>query len=203
MPECSFRVLSFKRSISPMRGFSLQPSVTKRILIADDHESVLRGLRALLGAKPGWEVCGDAINGREAVAKATELRPDLVVLDLAMPHMDGLRAAQEISKRLPAVPIVLHTLYGTTEVELAASKYGIRRVVGKAKPGALISTVEELLSAEATSQPSATSDDTSEIPAAAIENPTPDVAGTGASVVPEKAVDEPTGASTPSLFKAD
>ena len=177
----------------------------KRILIADDHESVLRRLRTLLGAQPGWEVCGDAVDGKEAVAKATELRPDLIVLDLAMPRMDGLRAAQEISKRLPEIPIVLHTLYGTTEVELAANKYGIRRVVGKAKAGALISAVEELLSKEATSQPSAISDETSEIPAPAIANPTPEVGVgvTGAPVVQGNTVDEPTGTGRPSVFKAD
>ena len=177
--------------------------MTKRILIADDHESVLRSLRALLGAEPGWEVCGDAVDGREAVAKAVELRPDLVVLDLAMPRLDGLRAAQEISQRLPATPIVLHTLYGTTEVQQAANKYGIQRVVGKAKPSALISAVEELLSAEATSQPSAPSDETSEIPVLAIARPTSDVGVTGAPAVQGETVDEPTGTATPSVFKAE
>jgi len=140
--------------------------VAKRILIADDHESVLRGLRTSLGV-PGWEICGDAVDGREAVARATELRPDLIVMDFAMPRMDGLRAAQEIRKLLPTVPIVLHTLYGTAEVERAANKHGIQSIVDKTKPGALISAVEELLSAEATSQPSETSDETSEIPYAA------------------------------------
>jgi DNA-binding NarL/FixJ family response regulator len=139
-------------------------SVPKRILIADDHELILRGVRALLRANPGWEVCGEALDGREAVTKAIELRPDLVVLDYAMPCLDGLSAAKEIHQLLPTVPIVLHTLYGTTEVELAANRYGIRRVVGKAKGGALISAVEELLNTEAASQPDAISDETSEIP---------------------------------------
>ena len=147
--------------------------MAKRILIADDHESVLRGLRASLGV-PGWEICGDAVDGKEAVARATELCPDLIVMDFAMPRMDGLRAAQEIRKLLPTVPIVLHTLYGTAEVERAANKHGIRRIVDKTKPGALISAVEELLSAEATSEPSETSDDTSEIRVPQIASPTPD-----------------------------
>jgi DNA-binding NarL/FixJ family response regulator len=145
--------------------------VAKRILIADDHESVLRGLRASLGVKAGWEICGDAVDGKEAVARATELRPDLIVMDFAMPRMDGLRASQEIRKLLPTVPIVLHTLYGTAEVERAANQHGIRRIVDKTKPGALISAVEELLSAEATPQPSETSDETSEIPCAANAEP--------------------------------
>jgi len=73
--------------------------VSKRILIADDHESVPRGLRALLGAEPGWEICGDAVDGKEAVARATKLRPDVIVLDLVMPRMDGLSAAQACSAR--------------------------------------------------------------------------------------------------------
>jgi response regulator NasT len=101
----------------------------------------------MLGANPAWKICGDAVDGKEAVARATELRPDLVILDVVMPRMDGLSAAQAISKLLPTVPIVLNTFYGTAEVELAAKKLGICRVVDKTKPGALISAVEELLSA--------------------------------------------------------
>ena len=139
----------------------------KRILIADDHDLILRGIRALLRANPGWEICGEAVDGREAVVKAIKLRPDLVVLDYAMPSLDGLSAAKQIHQLLPTVPIVLHTLYGTTEVEQVADKYGIRRVVRKAKEGALISAVEDLLREESTSQPDGISDETSEIPATA------------------------------------
>jgi DNA-binding NarL/FixJ family response regulator len=123
------------------------PSLTKRILIADDHESVLRRLRSSLGTQPGWEICGDAGDGKEAVAKAAQLLPDVIVLDLAMPRMNGLLAAQAIRELLPAVPIVLNTLYKTAEVERAASQYGICKVVDKANLGVLVSTVEELLSA--------------------------------------------------------
>jgi len=140
-------------------------SVPKRILIADDHQVMLRGVRALLQANSGWEICGEAVDGRDAVTKAIELRPDLVVLDYAMPSLDGLSAAKEIHQLLPTVPIVLHTLYGTTEVEQVADKYGIRKVVGKAKRGALISAVEELLRTESTSRPDVVSEETSEIPA--------------------------------------
>lgn len=87
--------------------------MAKRILIADDHESVLRGLRSLLGANPDWEVCGDALDGKEAIARATELRPDAMVLDSVVPRRDGLSAAQAVGKLLPTVPIVLNTLYRT------------------------------------------------------------------------------------------
>jgi DNA-binding NarL/FixJ family response regulator len=120
--------------------------VTTRILIADDHRSVLRGVRALLVSHPDWEVCGDAVTGREAVRKAIELNPDLIVLDFAMPEMNGLQAADEISKLLPRAKIVLHTGYAT-EVGAEAKKHPICRVVEKAKTGALISTIEELIGA--------------------------------------------------------
>jgi CheY-like chemotaxis protein len=88
----------------------------------------------LLGAKPGWEICGDAVDGKEAVARAIERRPDVIVLDLVMPRMDGLSAAQAIRKVLPSVPIVLNTPYGTAEVEREANNLGIRKVVDKRKP---------------------------------------------------------------------
>ena len=98
----------------------------------------------------------------------------------------------------------MNTLYGSVEVRLAANNHGIRSVVDKTKPGALISAVEEeLLSAEATSQPSATSDETSEILAPPMPNPVPDVAVTGTPVVQGKAVEEPTGTATPSAFKTE
>jgi DNA-binding NarL/FixJ family response regulator len=178
--------------------------VSKRILIADDHESVLRRLRTSLGANPGWVICGDATDGKEAIAKATKLRPDLIVMDFAMPRLNGLRAAQAIREVLPTVPIVLNTLYKSAEVELAANKNGIRKVVDKTKPGELISAVEEeLLSADATSQPSATSDETSEIAAPPISSPGPDVALSGTPVVQRKTVEEPAATATPSAFKVE
>ena len=88
-------------------------SVPKRILIADDHESILRRIRAMLQGDPVWEICGDAVDGREAIEKAAMLEPDLVILDFAMPRLNGLQAASEIRKLLPGVPIVMFTLYGS------------------------------------------------------------------------------------------
>ena len=76
-------------------------SVPKRILIADDHESVLRRIRAMLQDDPVWEICGDAVDGREAVEKAAKLEPDLVILDFAMPRPNGLQAASEIGNYYP------------------------------------------------------------------------------------------------------
>jgi len=102
-----------------------------------------------------WAVCGDAVDGADAITKAVQLRPDLIILDFAMPVLDGMRAAEEISKLLPGVPIILHTMYGS-EVSSEAAKHGVARVVEKAKSGALVATVAELLRPPATqvAQPS-------------------------------------------------
>jgi DNA-binding NarL/FixJ family response regulator len=125
----------------PECGVSRVPT---RILIGDDHKSAIREIRALLGANPEWEVCGEAADGQEALAKANEMRPDVIILDFAMPIMNGLRAAQEITKEQPTVPIVLYTLYNSPQVELEAKKHGIRKVVDKTHSGALVSAIREL-----------------------------------------------------------
>jgi CheY-like chemotaxis protein len=85
--------------------------------------------------------------GKKRVARATELRPDLIILDVVMPRMDGLGAAQAINKLPTTVPIVLNPFCGTPEVKLAANRLGTCKVVDKTKPGSLISVVEKLLSA--------------------------------------------------------
>ena len=118
--------------------------MTTRILIADDHKSAIREIRTLLGANPEWEVCGEAADGQEALAKANEMHPDVLVLDFAMPLMNGLMAAQEITKVQPTVPIVLNTLYNSPQVELEAKKHGIRKVVEKTHSGALVSAIQAL-----------------------------------------------------------
>jgi DNA-binding NarL/FixJ family response regulator len=116
-----------------------------RILIVDDHKSAIREIRSLLEANPGWEVCGEAADGQEALARASAIHPDVIVLDFAMPIMNGLITAQEITKVLPNVPIVLHTLYNSPQVELEAKKHGIRKVVEKTQSGALVSAIRELV----------------------------------------------------------
>jgi DNA-binding NarL/FixJ family response regulator len=119
--------------------------VSTRILIVDDHKSAIREIRLLLEANPGWEVCGEAADGQEALARASAIHPDVIVLDFAMPIMNGLMAAQQITKVLPTVPIVLHTLYNSPQVELEAKKHGIRKVVEKTDSGALVSAIQELV----------------------------------------------------------
>ncbi len=78
-----------------------------RILVADDHEVVRQGVRAVLEGQTGWSVCGEARSGREAVAKATDLRPDVVVLDITMPELNGLEAARQIRRAVSAKVLIL------------------------------------------------------------------------------------------------
>jgi DNA-binding NarL/FixJ family response regulator len=78
-----------------------------RILIADDHELVRRGVRTVLEGQAGWVVCGEASTGREAVAKALDLRPDIVILDISMPELNGLEATRQIRRAVPAKVLIL------------------------------------------------------------------------------------------------
>ena len=88
-------------------------------------------LRTLFVLRPNWEICGEAEDDREAITKATELQPDVIVLDFKMPLADGLQAASEICKNLPATPVVMYTLYKSAQSESAARLAGVRRVVAK------------------------------------------------------------------------
>jgi len=102
-----------------------------RILIAEDRESMRTALKAIFVMRPNWVVCGEAQDAKEAVAKATELHPDLIVMDFKMHHSDGLTAASDILRIMPSIPIVMFTLYKTDELEAAAKLVGVRRVIGK------------------------------------------------------------------------
>jgi len=72
-----------------------------RILIADDHEIVREGLRAMIERQTGWEVCGEASTGREAVTQAAKLNPDIIIMDIGMPELGGLDATRQIKRALP------------------------------------------------------------------------------------------------------
>jgi DNA-binding NarL/FixJ family response regulator len=121
-----------------------------QILIADDNASVRSAMRRVLEAQQ-WEII-EAENGNDAVSKAAALKPDVVILDLVMPGLDGLMASREIAALLPGVTILLHTLYASPEVDLKASYVGVRKVVPKSESDVLVSAVQESVE----SQPSAT-----------------------------------------------
>jgi DNA-binding NarL/FixJ family response regulator len=83
---------------------------TLKILIADDHELIREGLKVRLEKQPGWKVCGEAANGRQAVEMARELQPQIVVLDISMPELNGIEAARQIRKACPQTEVLILTM---------------------------------------------------------------------------------------------
>ena len=119
-----------------------------RILIADGSDIVRKMLKLLLESHAGWTVCGEAVDGNEALVQARELKPDVVILDLAMSGMNGLFVSREILKTMPTVAILLHTVNNIPAVVAEAKKYGIRRVIGKGEDGdRLLNAIQEELDA--------------------------------------------------------
>ena len=102
-----------------------------RILLADDHNIMRRGLRLLLERQPGFEVVGEAADGRQAVERAEAAKPDVVVLDIAMPNMSGIEAAQRISASLPQTAIVILSMHSDEGYVLRALKAGAKGYVLK------------------------------------------------------------------------
>jgi len=118
---------------------------TVRILIADDHEIVRRGLRALLESQPEWVVIDEAVHGREAVEKASKLHPDVVVLDISMPQLNGLEAARQILKEMPKTEVLILTVHESEQVVREILKTGARGYVLKSDAGRdLVSAVRAL-----------------------------------------------------------
>jgi two-component system response regulator NreC len=114
-----------------IRSFMTASPLPLRILIADDHALIREGTCAVLGRQPGWKVCGQAANGREAVAQALALKPDIVVLDMTMPELNGLDAAIQIRRQLPDTEVVLLSGYGSEELIHAAFQAGVKSFVLK------------------------------------------------------------------------
>jgi DNA-binding NarL/FixJ family response regulator len=117
-----------------------------KILIADDNALIRGGLLRLLQTHDDWEVCGEARDGQEAVEKSRELIPDVVVLDFLMPGLNGIEAAKRISGICPQTPILLWTMYLSTELCQTAKDAGIRGVLAKGNVGDLFDGLETVLS---------------------------------------------------------
>lgn len=103
----------------------------KSILIADDHDMIRKALCELFDSQEDFEVCGEAENGKEAVEMAQIFLPDLILLDLSMPVMNGIEAACELKRLMPMVPIVVFSEYGDVLSENEARETGISAVVSK------------------------------------------------------------------------
>lgn len=116
-----------------------------RILIADDHELVRRGLSSLLQAQEGWEVCAEASDGREAVEKAKQLKPDVVILDIGMPNLNGLAATRQLAQHDPSLKIIVLTITDSDQVIREALNAGARGFVLKSDAARdLVTAIESL-----------------------------------------------------------
>jgi DNA-binding NarL/FixJ family response regulator len=116
-----------------------------RILIADDHEVARRGIRSILESRPGWEVCGEAKDGRESVDLARRMKPDVVLLDIGMPNLNGLEAARQILAVSPDAAILILTMHDTDQVVREVLRVGARGFLLKSDAGRdLIAAVEAL-----------------------------------------------------------
>jgi DNA-binding NarL/FixJ family response regulator len=102
-----------------------------RILIVDDHDLLRRGVRTLLESHAGWEICGEATTGREAVAKAEELKPDIVILDISMPDLNGVEAARRIRKASPNTEILVLSVHYSDQLIREIVYTGVRGYVVK------------------------------------------------------------------------
>jgi DNA-binding NarL/FixJ family response regulator len=102
-----------------------------RVLIADDQEFIRRGLRAVLCEEKDVEVCGEAIDGRDALAKSLEFRPDIVIMDIIMPRMDGIEATRLLRKALPQTKILSLSQYDIPEMVNEVEKAGAAAFVSK------------------------------------------------------------------------
>jgi DNA-binding NarL/FixJ family response regulator len=115
-----------------------------RILIADDYSALRRRVREILERQQGWEVCAEAANGREAVALTHAKRPDIVVLDLSMPELDGVQAARQIHEHSPQTAVLILTGYDIPELMDALAASGVRTCISKTDLPQLVEAIRSL-----------------------------------------------------------
>jgi DNA-binding NarL/FixJ family response regulator len=115
-----------------------------RILLVDDERAVRFALQKVLDAHQGWEVVGMAGNGREAVRRAGDLKPDVVIMDIGMPEMNGLEATPEIKRVTPETEVLLFSQYGVAGIVDAARDAGASGFLSKSRPDSIIAAVEAM-----------------------------------------------------------
>jgi len=121
-------------------------TVAKRIMVVDDNPAIRRILRNILEFNHDWVVCGEGVDGRDGVEKAKALSPDLIVLDVSMPVMNGLEAARILHQVLPNVPLILCSLHTDRLLEVEARSAGVTAVFSKAENmQMLVNKARELL----------------------------------------------------------
>ncbi len=133
MPDAVLRLATSQYSYLPA---SRESHMSLRILIADDNPLVRYGVRIYVESHGGWAVCGEAGDGFETIEKAVSLRPDLVLLDISMPNLDGIDAASALRQKVPGLGIIILTLHESLDLARVASRAGAWGYVTKS----LIST---------------------------------------------------------------
>jgi len=113
-----------------IRGTEARPV---RILIADDHEVMRMGIRNLLESVPNWVICGEAASGREAVDLALQSSPDIIIMDITMPEMNGFEAAAQIAQQRPDIPVIMFSLHLSEDVVSRFKTGPIRGAVSKSE----------------------------------------------------------------------
>jgi DNA-binding NarL/FixJ family response regulator len=117
-----------------------------RVLVADDHEVMRLGIRNLVESRSGWSVCADAANGQEAIEKALHFIPDVIIMDITMPIMNGLEASAEIAKLHPKMPIILFSLHLSEDLCSHFRTEAIRGAVAKADAARdLVQAIEKVI----------------------------------------------------------
>jgi DNA-binding NarL/FixJ family response regulator len=117
-----------------------------RILVADDHDLMRRGIKTVIDSRKGWEICGEALTGTQAIAKAEELKPDVAILDISMPEMNGLEAAKRIRKASPKTEILMLSMHYSDQIIRDVMDAGIKGYVVKSDSGRDLSAALEHLS---------------------------------------------------------
>jgi DNA-binding NarL/FixJ family response regulator len=117
-----------------------------RILIADDHELIRQGVRQVLQAQRDWQVCGEAVNGREAVAMTLVLKPDVLVLDFSLPDLNGLEVTRQVRAGRPETEVLILTMHESTQLARELQAAGVRGFVFKSDAGrTLVTAIQHLL----------------------------------------------------------
>ena len=112
--------------------------MVRSILIVDDNAFIRKALCEMFKREEDFDVCGEAENGHDAIEKAQQLRPDLIVLDLSMPVMNGLDAARVLKRLMPKVPLIMYSAFGDGYVEQQACLLGVSAVVSKSEPATTV-----------------------------------------------------------------
>ncbi|PYX78261.1 MAG: hypothetical protein DMG70_32440 [Acidobacteria bacterium] len=117
---------------------------TLRILIVDDNKALRDAVRRLLAFRPSWEICGEATNGREAIEKSVELHPDVVLMDIGMPEMDGLQATRRLGELAPEIEVLIFTEHESKHAMAAALEAGARGYLAKSRSSQLGEAIETI-----------------------------------------------------------